>query len=88
MYAELRPGADGNEVQTLKWPNMPLELQFEEDTFPFEGSFIDFPASVDGQNLLGRRDFFQRYIIQFWDAQSPMNIDVSPDFPHQPDGSP
>jgi hypothetical protein len=30
---------------------------------------------------MGRRDFFQRFIVQFWDAAELMNIDLSPDFP-------
>ena len=64
----------------------PTELQFGSDRFPFEGAFFDFAAGSDSQNLMGRRDFFSRYIIQFWDSQSLMNIDLSPDFP-QGDGS-
>jgi hypothetical protein len=38
------------------------------------------PQNAVSINLLGRRDFFQRYIIQFWHAADMMNIDMSPDY--------
>jgi hypothetical protein len=58
-----------------------LEIQFGRGRFPFGGVFVEFPPTADPVNLLGRRDFFQRYIIQFWDAAELMNIDTSPDYP-------
>jgi hypothetical protein len=73
--------ADGSTAPVYKWPKAGLEIQFENDRFPFLGAFIEFPAGADPENLLGRRDFFQRYIVQFWDAAELMNIDTSPDFP-------
>ncbi|SRR6266851_5325458 len=73
--------ASGTTVSVLHWPNRPLEMQFESDRFPFLGKFIEFPAGSDPGNLVGRSDFFQRYIVQFWDAAQMMNIDTSPDFP-------
>lgn len=39
---------------------------------------MDFPDDADTVNLLGRADFFERYVIQFWDAAEMMNIDTSP----------
>src|SRR5437016_640760 len=45
--------ASGQEVETLHWPGVPLEVQFENHRFPFEGSFFDFGAG-DGENLMGR----------------------------------
>lgn len=92
-YAEVlgldRAGADVTEVTTaggttermLRWPKRTLEIQFGRDRFPFKGGFIEFPKESDPVNLLGRADFFQRYIVQFWDAAELMNIDTSPDFP-------
>jgi hypothetical protein len=73
--------AGGGTVRCLQWPHAPLEIQFERDRFPFNGVFVEFPTDADPVNLLGRRDFFQRYIIQFWDANEMMNIDTSPDYP-------
>ena len=73
--------AGGTTARVLQWPNKVLEIQFEEDRFPFKGSFVEFPPDADPVNLLGRRDFFQRYIVQFWDAAEMMNIDTSPDYP-------
>ncbi len=73
--------ADGGTANCLRWPNAPLEIQFGRDRFPFGGFFFEFPPAADPVNLLGRRDFFQRYIIQFWDAAELMNIDTSPDYP-------
>jgi hypothetical protein len=72
--------ASGDEIEVLHWPTTPLELQFGNDRFPFDGAFIDF-GTGDGENLMGRKDFFQRYVIQFWDAAELMNIDTSPDYP-------
>lgn len=71
--------ASGGTVQVLRWPNTPLELQFENERFPFDGAFADFPAGSDPENLMGRRDFFERFIIQFWDSENLMCIDLSPD---------
>ncbi|MHB8619272.1 MAG: pepsin/retropepsin-like aspartic protease family protein [Chloroflexota bacterium] len=72
-------GAGGAAVDCLSWPG--LELEFEQDRFPFAGRFVDLPASTPRMNLLGRRDFFQRCTIQFWDAAGLFGIDLSPDFP-------
>ena len=77
-------GAGGTAISPVCWPNAPLEIQFEQDRFPFRGCFIDFSRQADGMNLLGRADFFQNYIIQFWDAAQLLNIDASPDFPRPP----
>jgi hypothetical protein len=71
--------AGGGQVTVLRW-NSPLELQFEQERFPFDGVFIEFPPDADSMSLLGRADFFQRYTIQFWDAAELINIDLSPDF--------
>jgi hypothetical protein len=68
-------------LNCLRWPNAPLEIQFGRDRFPFKGVFLEFPPTADPVNLLGRRDFFQRYTIQFWDAAELMSIDTSPDYP-------
>lgn len=73
--------AGGGTATCLSWPNAPLEIQFGRDRFPFNGVFLEFPPGSDTINLLGRRDFFQRYIIQFWDAAKLMSIDTSPDYP-------
>lgn len=77
-------GADGKTFNTFLWPKAPLELQFQGDRFAFRGFFADFPEDADGQNLLGRRDFFQRYIIQFYVGKELMNVDLSPDFAEGP----
>jgi hypothetical protein len=77
-------GASGVAFATLEWPAASIEFEFDGVRFPFRGSFVDFPADADGMNLLGRGDFFQRFIVQFWDAAELMNIDLSPDFPHPP----
>jgi len=73
--------ASGDDTIVFKWPDGRLELQFENRRFPFEGAFIEFGPNADGENLMGRRDFFAQYIVQFWDAQGLMNIDLSPDHP-------
>ncbi len=74
-------GADGAGFTTLQWPDAPLELLFEGERIPFEGSFIELPNGATAINLLGRRDFFQRFVVQFWEAAELMNIDLSPDSP-------
>ena len=73
--------AGGATLRVLRWPTRNLEIQFGGDRFPFNGAFVEFPENSDPVNLLGRADFFQRYIVQFWDAAEMMNIDISPDFP-------
>jgi len=73
-------GAGGLTLPTFHWPTVPLEIQFEAERFPFDGSFAVFPPDSDLLDLVGRRDFFQRFIVQFWDAAELMNIDLSPDF--------
>lgn len=73
--------ASGESITVFRWPPDVLELQFETLRFPFKGSFVEFGADADGENLLGRGDFFERYIIQFWDARGLMCIDLSPDHP-------
>lgn len=77
-------GAEGEAFETLSWPNAPLEVQFRNERFPFRGSFFEFPAGHDGMNLLGRRDFFARYVVQFWESESIYNIDLSPDLAEGP----
>ena len=72
-------GAGGAEIECLSWEG--LELEFEQDRFPFTGRFLDFPPGSPRVSLLGRHDFFRRYIIQFWDAAKLIGIDVSPEFP-------
>jgi hypothetical protein len=73
--------ASGGTTDILSWPHTPLELQFKNERFPFTGCFVDFPAGSDPENLMGRQDFFERFIVQFWDAQKLMSIDLSPDLP-------
>jgi hypothetical protein len=77
-------GASGEAFQTYQWPAASLEFEFAGERFPFRGSFVQFPPNSDGVNLLGRADFFQKFIIQFWDAVGLMNIDLSPHFPRGP----
>ena len=77
-------GAGGAIFPTYRWPITPLEIQFGAERFPFRGSFAAVPPGSDTPNLLGRGDFFQRFIVQFWDAAELMNIDLSPDFPRPP----
>jgi hypothetical protein len=74
-------GASGATFEILRWPNAPLELQFGRERFAFSGFFADFGGPDDAENLMGRSDFFQRFIVQFWEAAEMMNIDLSPDFP-------
>jgi hypothetical protein len=73
--------ASGDDVTVYRWPTVPLELQFETHRFPFHGSFIEYSATADGENLMGRRDFFAQFIVQFWDSRGLVNIDLSPDYP-------
>lgn len=77
-------GASGLPFQTVRWPTTLIELQFGQERFAFNGSFIAFPPGTDTINLLGRDDFFQRFVVQFWDTARLLNIDLSPDFPRQP----
>ena len=74
-------GADGTAFGTLRWPDTPLEFEFQGQRIPFNGAFAEFAPGADTASLLGRNDFFQRFIVQFWDAAGLMNIDLSPDFP-------
>lgn len=74
--------AGGDSITVYRWPTGLLELQFENQRLPYEGDFVEF-ANADSVNLLGRLDFFGRFIVQFWDAQQLMNIDLSPDFPRR-----
>jgi hypothetical protein len=67
----------------LHWPNAKIELQFGNQRFPFRGAFADFSVQADGENLLGRADFFQLHIVQFWESARLMNIDLSPGLPSQ-----
>ena len=73
--------ADGTAFQTFRWPAASLEIEFEAERLPFHGAFAILPPDPGVTSLLGRRDFFQRFIVQFWDAAELMNIDLSPDFP-------
>ena len=77
-------GAGGVALRTYRWLAAPLEIQFEAERFPFRGSFAAFFPDSGLLDLLDRRDFFQPFIIQFWDAAELMNIDHSPDFPRPP----
>lgn len=74
-------GATGTSFPSFHWPDARLEFEFLGERIPFRGAFAPFQTADDQLNLLGRADFFQRFIIQFWDAAELMNIDVSPDFP-------
>ena len=76
------PGASS--VPTYRGTDALLEIEFEAERFPFAGSFAMFPPGSEPLNLLGRRDFFQRFTVQFWEAAELMNIDLSPDFPRPP----
>lgn len=69
--------AGGGAMDVLSWPKAGLELQFEHDRFPFKGEFARFAPGDDGQSLLGRSDFFDRYVISFWEADGIFNIDAS-----------
>lgn len=87
VVVEESVGASGTPFQTFRWPATALDLQFEQERFPFHGSFIAFPPGADTINLLGREDFFQRFVVQFWDTARLMNVDLSPDFPRSPRSS-
>src|SRR5271157_4767252 len=39
--------AGGGTATCLRWPNAPLEMQFERDRFPFAGVFVEFPSNAD-----------------------------------------
>jgi hypothetical protein len=58
-------GAGGAMFDTYRWPAAQIELGFESERFPFLGAFAAFPADADLLSLLGRRDFFERFIVQF-----------------------
>jgi hypothetical protein len=73
-------GATGSPITCYHWPKEYLELEFRNKFFPFKGAFADFEAGVDGENLLGRADFFSQYIVEFWDAAQLMNIYLYPPF--------
>lgn len=73
-------GAGGIPITCFHWPKAYLEFQFGNKYFPFLGDFAEFTAGVDGENLLGRRDFFSQYIVEFWDAAGLMNIYRYPPF--------
>ncbi len=73
-------GATGSPITCYRWPNEYLEFQFGNRFFPFLGDFAEFTAGLDGENLLGRADFFSRYIVEFWDAARLMNIYRYPPF--------
>jgi hypothetical protein len=77
-------GADGTAFKTLRWPYADLELEFGGESFPFRGAFFDVAPGSEFINLMGRADFFERFIVQFWDAAGLMNIDLSPDFVRPP----
>lgn len=79
--------AGGGSMEVLWWPNVALELQFERDRFPFKGKFARFTPSSDGISLLGRADFFDRYLVTFWDSEGILNIDSSPDRVQPPVGT-
>jgi hypothetical protein len=74
--------ANGEQTSVFKYPEGILELQFENRRFPFRGTFTEFGPDSDFENLMGRKDFFANFIIQFWDARNLMNIDLSPDYAH------
>ena len=76
--------AGGDIVRYLRWPAANLELEFDGRRFRYAGGFIEFPARSQPTNLLGRSDFFQQYIVQFWEAAQLMNIDLAPQFSHPP----
>jgi hypothetical protein len=79
--------AGGGAMEVLSWPKARLELQFEGDRFPFKGEFARFVTGNDGVSLLGRSDFFDRYVVSFWEADGILNIDSSPYRAHPPIGS-
>jgi hypothetical protein len=76
--------AGGESMECLRWPKSPIEIQFEGHRFPFMGEFSEFRDSDDGLDLLGREDFFDRFIISFWDSEGIFNIDESPYYARPP----
>jgi hypothetical protein len=75
--------ASGAQIDCLRWPDAKIELHFANQRFPFMGAFADFSVQADGENLLGRADFFQSFIVQFWESAQLMNIDLSPNLSSQ-----
>lgn len=75
--------ADGGSVPCLTWPDAQIEFEFAGDRFPFAGSFLEFPPGAEAISVVGRADFFERFIVQFWDAQLMFNLDLSPDYPRE-----
>jgi len=73
--------ATGAQLDCVHWPDAKIEMQFGNRRFPFRGAFADFSKEADGENLLGRADFFQFYIVEFWESARLMNIDLSPNLP-------
>ena len=71
--------AGGGTLKCLEWTGAQIEFEFAGERFPFEGNFVDFPAGSDPFSVLGRADFFSKFVIQFWDAADMFNVDLSPD---------
>jgi hypothetical protein len=76
--------AGGGTIQCLQWPKAPIEIQLGHHHFRFAGDFAIFPPGTDGDNLLGRSDFFQQYVVQFWEWAGLMNIDRAPQLARPP----
>jgi hypothetical protein len=55
-----------------------IELQFANQRFPFMRAFADYSVQADGENLLGRADFFQSFIVQFLESAQLMRIPDNP----------
>jgi hypothetical protein len=70
--------AGGGMIEVQTWPKAKLELQFERDRFPFKGAFVAFDEDDDAVSLVGRSDFFDRFIVTLWDAEGLLNVDRSP----------
>lgn len=75
--------AGGGQLIVWRWPSVRLQLESAGERFPFCGTFVEAATEGDFVNLLGRDDFFQRFVVQFWDPAQLLNIDLSPDFPLQ-----
>jgi len=45
--------AGGTTARVLQWPNKVLEIQFEDDRFPFKGSFVEFLRMLTRSTSLG-----------------------------------
>lgn len=71
--------ASGEQFQVWRWPPGTLHLQFNGQSLSFEGAFVEVPPGSDFMNLLGRRDFFQRFAVEFWEAASLFRVDLGPD---------